>query len=351
MSVGDDPVQTGRRILTALYLCMLGVCFLVPIFFYFRMHCDERRNRQLRDIEIAGITQAMNDSQILQREESRAARRKYREERRARIVQLFTPVRMILTEDNFISSQTGGTRNIAKNTEEEIAGASHEETDAAQNTPQQQDELEEGSHPLSPDSSSNTNTTDCAGDHEIDEFILVPRPGLPNGAAFHEFNSNNNLFTLVNNHNKANQQQQDNDLRRVPNECSICLCEYEIGSDIVWSSNPQCEHVFHTKCIEQWLMKQREGPLCPCCRRDFVIDPFDCGSGDINDLEKGNSSAFARNSDEIIGTATSDVEETVLAMVLAASLATSMGRIDELGSSVIEMPLQLATDDSNDDGI
>jgi hypothetical protein len=22
-------------------------------------------------------------------------------------------------------------------------------------------------------------------------------------------------------------------------------------------------------------MKQREGPLCPCCRRDFVIDPFD----------------------------------------------------------------------------
>ena len=95
MSVGDDPVQTGRRILTALYLCMLGVCFLVPIFFYFRMHCDERRNRQLRDIEIAGITQAMNDSQILQREESRAARRKYREERRARIVQLFTPVRMV----------------------------------------------------------------------------------------------------------------------------------------------------------------------------------------------------------------------------------------------------------------
>jgi hypothetical protein len=22
-------------------------------------------------------------------------------------------------------------------------------------------------------------------------------------------------------------------------------------------------------------MKQREGPLCPCCRRDFVIDPYD----------------------------------------------------------------------------
>merc|ERR1719464_214627 len=91
----DDPTNTGRTILTALYLCMLGVCFVVPIFFYFRMHCDDRHNRRLRDLEIAGINQAMNESQDLHREESRAARRKYNTERRARIVQLFTPVRMV----------------------------------------------------------------------------------------------------------------------------------------------------------------------------------------------------------------------------------------------------------------
>ena len=90
-----NPVHSGRTILTALYLCMLAVCFLVPIFFYFRMHCDERRNRHLRELEIAGMTQAMNESQLQQMEESRAARRKYREERRARINQLFTPVRMV----------------------------------------------------------------------------------------------------------------------------------------------------------------------------------------------------------------------------------------------------------------
>ncbi|OEU19897.1 hypothetical protein FRACYDRAFT_155564, partial [Fragilariopsis cylindrus CCMP1102] len=53
-------------------------------------------------------------------------------------------------------------------------------------------------------------------------------------------------------------------------ECSICLCEYIVGSDLVYSSNPQCDHVFHAECIEQWIMKQRDGPLCPCCRRDFV---------------------------------------------------------------------------------
>jgi hypothetical protein len=64
--------------------------------------------------------------------------------------------------------------------------------------------------------------------------------------------------------------------RLVPGVCAICLCDYEVGTDVVWSSNASCEHVFHAECIEAWLMKQREGPLCPCCRRDFVIDPYDC---------------------------------------------------------------------------
>ena len=90
-----DPAYTGKTILTALYLCMLGVCCIVPVFFYFRMHCDERHNRHLQDLEIAGMTQAMNESQDLHREESKAAQRKYREERRARFIQLFTPVRMV----------------------------------------------------------------------------------------------------------------------------------------------------------------------------------------------------------------------------------------------------------------
>jgi hypothetical protein len=77
-------------------------------------------------------------------------------------------------------------------------------------------------------------------------------------------------------HMTAGNQQS---MRVVPGLCTICLCSYEPGSDIVWSSNPDCEHLFHASCIEQWLMKQREGPLCPCCRRDFVIDPFDLEEG------------------------------------------------------------------------
>jgi len=65
--------------------------------------------------------------------------------------------------------------------------------------------------------------------------------------------------------------------RCVPAFCAICLSGYEPGTEIVWSSNRQCSHVFHQDCIRQWLIKlpQREGPICPCCRRDFLIDPYD----------------------------------------------------------------------------
>lgn len=73
--------------------------------------------------------------------------------------------------------------------------------------------------------------------------------------------------------------------RLVPNVCSICLCNYNVGNTVVWSSNEACEHVFHENCILQWLMKQREGPLCPCCRRDFVLDPYDIEDLDAMDLD------------------------------------------------------------------
>lgn len=86
----------GRTILTILYMCVLGLCFVIPVFYCIRVYYEERNARRLRELEIAGIAQAMEQSQ-LGREESRAARRKYREEQRARIVQLFAPVRMVRT--------------------------------------------------------------------------------------------------------------------------------------------------------------------------------------------------------------------------------------------------------------
>lgn len=79
--------------------------------------------------------------------------------------------------------------------------------------------------------------------------------------------------------------------RLVSGMCTVCLCTFEIGSDVVWSSNENCEHVFHQSCIENWVMKQREGPLCPCCRRDFIVDPYD--------IETNNSMLDAETSDVV----------------------------------------------------
>lgn len=314
------------------------------------MHCDERRNRHLRDLEIAGMTQAMNESQLQQMEESRAARRKYREERRARINQLFTPVRMILTEDNFIRSETReekvalqvGTEGKA---DEEKEG--DEASERSSKTPGESVEAQ-SSHSCSGDAKG-----DCDENYDSDNFVLVPKSGLPHGAAIYEFSTNINCCTIATNQSKTIQQKDDVELRKVPNECSICLCEYTVGSDIVWSSNPQCDHVFHTSCIEQWLMKQRDGPLCPCCRRDFVIDPFDLGRGEMDDLEKGvSSSVFASSSVGMMNTSApagrrnhetspavdGTVDGTVL-VLLAASLANSMARIDESDGSGSDVPV------------
>jgi uncharacterized protein YnzC (UPF0291/DUF896 family) len=58
--------------------------------------------------------------------------------------------------------------------------------------------------------------------------------------------------------------------RRVPNECAICLEEYSVGSKLVWSSNPQCQHAFHSDCLMNWLLFERGSPICPCCRQKFV---------------------------------------------------------------------------------
>jgi hypothetical protein len=49
--------------------------------------------------------------------------------------------------------------------------------------------------------------------------------------------------------------------------CVICLNPYEIGEEICWSQNPDCLHLFHHGCIEEWLLQHDH---CPCCRADYL---------------------------------------------------------------------------------
>ena len=55
----------------------------------------------------------------------------------------------------------------------------------------------------------------------------------------------------------------------VSGTCCICLCHYEAGETIVWSSNMKCPHAFHEDCILTWLVKKNEA-LCPFCRQGKI---------------------------------------------------------------------------------
>lgn len=51
-------------------------------------------------------------------------------------------------------------------------------------------------------------------------------------------------------------------------ECNICYDEYAPDSEV--STFPNCKHLFHFECLQNWLIKS---PLCPCCKAEFRI-PF-----------------------------------------------------------------------------
>lgn len=56
----------------------------------------------------------------------------------------------------------------------------------------------------------------------------------------------------------------------VPNCCAICLGDYDVGDQVVWSSNQECPHAFHQECILDWLIKMQPATPCPCCRQEFT---------------------------------------------------------------------------------
>lgn len=135
---GSSSSHLGRTVVTFLYMAMLLLCFVTPLMYYMRLYCDDRMmRRRLRDMQQQHLQQQQLQQQHARRgqedddtdnnfgtgstsldavlvqlaqlqdsngsvhsnnnntEESRALRRKYIAERRARILQLFTPVRMV----------------------------------------------------------------------------------------------------------------------------------------------------------------------------------------------------------------------------------------------------------------
>ncbi|KAK7268110.1 hypothetical protein RIF29_20797 [Crotalaria pallida] len=51
--------------------------------------------------------------------------------------------------------------------------------------------------------------------------------------------------------------------------CSICLADYKATDKL--RVLPDCEHLFHPKCIDPWL---RLHPTCPVCRTSPIPTPL-----------------------------------------------------------------------------
>lgn len=54
--------------------------------------------------------------------------------------------------------------------------------------------------------------------------------------------------------------------------CSICLSPFEDGDSLAKSVEAdctKCEHMFHYDCLEKWLMRKNN---CPVCRRDLLFN-------------------------------------------------------------------------------
>lgn len=58
------------------------------------------------------------------------------------------------------------------------------------------------------------------------------------------------------------------DLKRsCSDECAICLEDFQDGQ--FCQVFPICKHIFHSNCIDKWLMKKS---TCPCCRSCICVD-------------------------------------------------------------------------------
>uniref|UniRef100_A0A183C3U8 RING-type domain-containing protein n=1 Tax=Globodera pallida TaxID=36090 RepID=A0A183C3U8_GLOPA len=72
-------------------------------------------------------------------------------------------------------------------------------------------------------------------------------------------------------------------------ECAVCLGNFEAGDKV--RPLPPCEHIFHTECIELWLKKHNN---CPLCRAEI----FKISSGKVKPNVKEAPNAEARSNTE-----------------------------------------------------
>lgn len=59
-------------------------------------------------------------------------------------------------------------------------------------------------------------------------------------------------------------------------DCPICLGEFMDGEKV--RVLPKCNHGFHVKCIDTWLLSHSS---CPTCRQSLIEYPTSCGAASV----------------------------------------------------------------------
>lgn len=95
--------------------------------------------------------------------------------------------------------------------------------------------------------------------------------------------SNTSSNNTTNNNTKRNYYDSDEDLNNYyyHEECPICFDGYEPDEIVILL--PECRHMYHISCLEQWFI-QKQSNVCPLCKTPIIITTID------NNIESSTSS-------------------------------------------------------------
>jgi Ring finger domain len=342
--------ERTRRSIVALYVCLIfAVLVIVPIMVVVRKRNAARRNNRRnnnnnndREGQPQGApaepSAAANDAAAVAAAaaaadlESREARRKLREQRKAWISQLLTQVQMVrslhpflgavlrrppspsisrlvvvsfdraplpflasqvLTPDHIVPSPAAAAAATAAAAADRVPPKPATSNENDTNSKKEDDAEGSGDGEPSAAAAAVGPSSPAAfleevdlDDHHHDAMIRVPVPGIRQYGSGSKARKEGKpaaaaaAAAAVANEGGENPEEQSSSpaprWRNASGTCAICLGHYVAGDAVAWSSNALCEHCFHLDCIEAWLHKQRTfavGALCPVCRRDFLVDP------------------------------------------------------------------------------
>ena len=81
---------------------------------------------------------------------------------------------------------------------------------------------------------------------------------------YHDTTTTNNINTNNDNMDENNSYNNSNSNDDNHNSCAVCLCPFEEG-DLIRTT--PCMHMFHQKCVDQWLQQRS---ICPVCKYSVI---------------------------------------------------------------------------------